>query len=109
MEGFLIVAKAENCLTPNSGVSSLTAPVNTLAWTLKSWWALLLPEVPGRWADRHRAEKPRVIRMEFKAFANAFVMIPCQVIRTGRKLVLRVLGWNPHSMTFFRLVSGLRR
>ena len=23
-------------------------------------------------------------------------LIPCQVIRTGRKLVLRVLGWNPH-------------
>ena len=50
-----------------------------------------------------------MLRMEFKAFANAFVMIPCQVIRTGRKLVLRVLGWNPHLMTFFRLVSRLRR
>ena len=112
----------ENLLAQlKGGVSSLTAPVNTLesngawmvmtslAWTLKSWWALLLPEAPGRWADRHRAEKLRVLRMEFKAFANAFVMIPCQVIRTGRKLVLRVLGWNPHLMTFFRLMSRLRQ
>jgi hypothetical protein len=69
---------------------------------------LLLPE-SGRWADRHREEKQRVLRMEFKAFATAFVLIPCQVIRTGRKLVLRVMGWNPHLMTFFRMVSRLRQ
>jgi hypothetical protein len=70
---------------------------------------LLLPESPGRWADRHALEKRRVLGMEFKAFVNAFVMIPCQVVRTGRRLVLRVLGWNPQLMTFFRLVSRLRR
>jgi hypothetical protein len=39
---------------------------------------------------------------------NAFVRIPCQVIRTGRKLVLRLLGWNPHLSIFFRLLSRLR-
>ena len=112
----------ENLLAQlKGGVSALTAPVNTLesngawmvmtalAWTLKAWWALMLPETPGRWQERHRAEKQRVLRMEFKTFVNAFVTIPCQVIRTGGRLVLRVLGWNPHLMTFFRLVSRLRR
>jgi hypothetical protein len=110
----------ENLLAQlHGGVSALQAPVNTLesnwawmvmtalAWTLKAWWALLLPAAPGRWQQRHREEKQRVLRMEFKTFVNAFVLIPCQVIRTGRKLVLRLLGWNPHLSIFFRLLSCL--
>jgi hypothetical protein len=32
-----------------------------------------------------------------------------KVIQSGRRLVLRVLGWNPWLMTFFRLVSLLRQ
>jgi hypothetical protein len=112
----------ENLLAQlHGGVRALQAPVNTLdsngawmvmaalAWTLKAWWALLLPESPGRWQAQHQEEKQRVLRMEFKSFVNAFVTIPCQVIRTGGKLVLRVLCWNPHLMTFFRLVTRLRR
>jgi Transposase DDE domain group 1 len=111
----------ENLLAQlHGGVRALSAPVNTLesngawmvmtalAWTLKAWWALMLPEPPGRWQGQHREEKHRVLRLEFRAFVNAFVTIPCQVLRTGRRLVLRVLGWNPHLMTFFRLVSRLR-
>ena len=104
----------------HGGVRALSAPVNTLesngawmvmtalAWTLKAWWALLLPVSPGRWRDAHREEKRRVLRMEFKAFAHAFVAIPCRVVRTGRRIVLRLLGWNPHLKTFFRLLAGLR-
>jgi hypothetical protein len=111
----------ENLLAQlKGGVRALSAPVNTLesngawmvmtalAWTLKAWWALALPERPGRWRDRHLAEKRRVLRMEFKTFVNAFVRILCQVIRTGRRTVLRVLGWNPDRMTFFRLLTRLR-
>ena len=67
------------------------------------------PESPGRWQKHHREEKYRVLRMEFKTFVNAFVTIPCQVLRTGRRVVLRLLGWNPHLMTFFRLVTRLRQ
>jgi hypothetical protein len=101
-------------------VHALKAPVNTLesnwawmvmtalAWTLKAWWALVLPE-SRRWQEHHQDEKRRVLGMEFKTFVNAFVMIPCQVIRTGRKVVLRMLGWNPHVPIFFRLLSRLRQ
>lgn len=112
----------ENLLAQlHDGVRALQAPVNTLesngawmvmtalAWNLKAWWALMLPESPGRWQAHHRAEKQRVLRLEFRSFVNVFVTIPCQVIRTGRKVVLRVLGWNPNLMTFFRLLSRLRR
>jgi len=111
----------ENLLAElHGGVCALQAPVNTLesngawmvmtalAWTLKAWWALMLP-VSDRWQKDHGEEKDRVLRLEFKAFVNAFVTIPCEVIRTGRRLVLRVLGWNPYLMTFFRLVSVLRQ
>ena len=111
----------ENLLAElHGGVRALQAPVNTLesngawmvmtslAWTLKAWWALMLP-VSDRWQKEHGEEKHRVLRLEFKSFVNAFVTIPCEVLQTGRRLVLRVLGWNPYLMTFFRLVSHLRQ
>ena len=111
----------ENVLAElHGGVRALQAPVNTLesngawmvmtslAWTLKAWWALMLP-VSDRWQKEHGEEKHRVLRSEFKSFVNAFVTIPCEVLRTGRRVVLRVLGWNPYLMTFFRLVSHLRQ
>jgi hypothetical protein len=66
----------------------------SLAWTLKAWLALRLPEA-GRWKERHRAEKQTVLRMEFKKFVNALVRVPCQIVRTGRRIVYRLLAWNP--------------
>jgi hypothetical protein len=111
----------ENLLAQLSGgVRALRAPVDNLesnwaymvmtalAWNLKAWWALTLPEQPGRWHERHQAEKRWVLRLEFKTFVNAFVRLPCQIIRTGRRLVYRLLGWNPHQPIFFRLVDVLR-
>ena len=111
----------ENLLAQLSGgVRALRAPADNLvsnwaymvmtalAWDLKAWWALLLPEAPGRWQERHRAEKRWVLRLEFKTFVNAFVRIPCQIVRTGRRLVYRLLSWNPHLPIFFRLVERLR-
>jgi hypothetical protein len=103
-----------------SGVPALRTPVNTLesnwaymvmtalAWNLKAWWALSLPESPGRWQERHRQDKQWALRLEFRTFLNAFVLLPCQIIRTGRKLIYRVLSWNPHLSIFFRLVNKLR-
>ena len=48
-----------------------------------------------------------MLRLEFKTFVNAFVRLPCQIIRTGRKLVYRLLSWNPYQLIFFRLVDAL--
>jgi hypothetical protein len=111
----------ENLLAQlQGGVRALHAPVDnlesngaymvmtSLAWNLKAWWALMLPEQPGRWHEKHRAEKRWVLRIEFKTFVNAFVRLPCQIIRTSRKLVYRLLGWNPYQPIFFRLVEVLR-
>ena len=82
--------------------------MTALAWNLKAWWALTLPDERGSQAARCREEKEWVLGLEFKTFVNAFVRLPCQVIRTGRKLVYRLLGWNPHLSIFFRLVAALR-
>ncbi len=102
------------------GVCALQAPVDNLvsnwaymvmtalAWNLKAWLALQLPEQPGRWAERHRAEKQTVLTMEFKTFVNAFVRLPCQIIRTSRKLVYRLLSWNPWQPVLFRVLDVLR-
>jgi hypothetical protein len=102
------------------GVRALQAPVNTLAsnwafmvmtalaWNLKAWWAMTLPDPPGRWQQRHREQKQWALKLEFKSFLNAFVLLPCQIIKTGRKLIYRLLSWNPHLNIFFRLINRLK-
>lgn len=103
-----------------NGMHALKAPVDnlvsnwaymvmtTLAWNLKAWAALMLPENPGRWQNKHRTEKTWLLNLEFKAFINALVAIPCQIVRQARRLVFRVLAYNPHQHLFFRLLDALR-
>ncbi len=111
----------ENLLAQlHGGVRALTAPVDNLvsnwaymvmtalAWNLKAWWALTLPEEPGRWQAKYRADKLWVLGIEFKTFVNAFMRQACQIVRTARQLVYRLLAWNPYQPIFFRLVSVLR-
>jgi hypothetical protein len=78
----------------------------SLAWTLKAWFALWLP-AEGRWADKYAAEKQSVLMLEFKRFRQAFLELPCQIIRTGRRLVYRLLSWNRWLPVFFRGVQAL--
>jgi len=101
------------------GVQAMTMPVDTLAsngaymvmaslaWTLKAWAALLLPE-NGRWAKKHREEKRKLLRMEYATFVQAFVQMPAMIVRTGRRIVYRVLSWAPWRHVFFRLLDQLR-
>jgi hypothetical protein len=102
------------------GVGATRMPVDTLlsnwaymvmaalAWTLKAWFALRLPTT-GRWAARHAAEKVAVLRMQFKTFLHAFLLVPVQVVRTSRRLVFRLLAWNPWQAVFFRGFDRLRQ
>jgi hypothetical protein len=101
-----------------SGVKALAMPVDGLvsnwaymvmaglAWSLKAWAALLLPEHP-RWAGRHRAEKRSLLRMEFSTFCVALIQVPCQIVRGARRIVYRLLSWNPWQGAFLRLVERL--
>lgn len=102
-----------------NGPRSLTAPVDnlysnwaymlmaSLGWTLKAWIALSLPET-GRWKDSRRKEKRELLRMEFRTFVTAMIRIPCQIVRTGRRLIFRLLNGNNRQPTFWRLVDALQ-
>jgi hypothetical protein len=101
------------------GVRSLTAPVDSLvsnwaymvmtslAWNLKAWLALSLPET-GRDSEQRRDEKRTVLRMEFRTFVNGLVRMPCQIVRTGRQLMYRLLNWSRWQAVLFRAVDALR-
>jgi hypothetical protein len=100
------------------GVKALAMPVDTLvsnwaylvmaslAWSLKAWAALLVPE-HGRWSEKHRAEKRCLVRMEFSTFCVALIQVPCQIVRTSRRIIYRLLSWNPWQGVFLRLVERL--
>ena len=95
---------------------ALSAPVDTLlsnwafmvmaslAWSLKAWMALLLPS-NGPLA----AKKQQLLRMEFTTFRRAMLAIPAQIVKTGRRIIYRVLAWNPWLKTFFRLLDQLNQ
>lgn len=100
-----------------SGVRALHSPLNTLeanwaymviaalAWSIKAWFALLLPASP-RWRDKHEAERDEILRMEFRTFLNRLILVPVQVVRTGRRLVLRFLAWRPELHILVRFLNG---
>jgi hypothetical protein len=102
-----------------NGARAFHAPVNTLnanwaymvmtslAWTLKAWMGHSLPVTP-RWRARHLAEKRRILTMEFRTFVNSFITMPCQIVRTGRKLIYRLLSFNPCLPLFFRFDDALK-
>jgi hypothetical protein len=78
-----------------------------LAWSLKAWFALSVPESP-RHKEAHRQQKRQLLRMEFKRFVNAIILMPCQIVRSGRRLIFRLLSWNPWQGVFLRVVHALR-
>jgi hypothetical protein len=57
----------------------------------------MLPEAQGRGHPREarRRQKRDVVRMEFKRFVNAIVRLPCQILRTGRRILYRLLSYSP--------------
>jgi hypothetical protein len=101
-----------------SGVKALTTPVDnlvsnwaymvmaSLAWILKAWAALLVPVTP-RHAQKHEGEKRSLLRMEFATFRAAVIEMPCQIVRSGKRLIYRLLSWTPWQGVFLRLVERL--
>jgi hypothetical protein len=102
-----------------NGVHALKAPVDnlvsnwaymvmaSLAWSLKAWAALWVPVTP-RHAAEHQSQKREWLRMEFATFRAAVIAMPCQIIRTGRRWIYRLLSWTPWQGMFLRLVERLQ-
>lgn len=102
-----------------SGVNALRMPLGdlvsnwaysviaTLAWNLSRWIGLVLP-VCGRWRARHADERRQVLKMRFRTFVQRLMLLPAQVLTTGRRLVVRLLDWNPWRHVFFRAIDSVR-
>jgi hypothetical protein len=94
-----------------SGVQALRLPVKTLvsnwaymvigalAWSFKAWLALLQPQAEHRQA---------LLMMEFKKFLQELMLLPCQILRAGRRLIYRLLQWNPWVAVLVRSVEVIR-
>lgn len=102
-----------------SGVNALRMPLGdlhsnwaysviaTLAWNLSRWIGLVLP-IHGRWKSKHSDEKRQVIAMRFRTFVQRMMLVPAQILKTGRRLVVRLLDWNPWRHVLFRAIDSVR-
>jgi Transposase DDE domain group 1 len=94
-----------------NGVNAMRMPVDdrlsnwaylvmsSLAWNLKAWFALLMP-------NRRRGQE--LLRMEFRSFLHAIVLLPVPIVRAGRRIVYRLLGYNDWLRDLFGTWERLR-
>ncbi len=94
-----------------NGVNAMRMPVDnlmsnwaymviaSLAWNMKAWYGLLTP---------NKLLGHQIIRMEFKRFYNSFIKIPCLVIKTGRRIVYRFVGYNRYLEDFFKTFNAMK-
>lgn len=94
-----------------SGVGALRVPVYdlvsngaymviaSLAWSLKAWFGMTLPRAPDR---------TDIVRMQFKRFVHAVMLVPCQ-LRTARRTVLRIVGYTSRARLLFRSMQATAR
>jgi hypothetical protein len=95
-----------------NGVNAMRMPVNDLlsnwaymvmaasAWNLKAWYGLLTP-------DRERGLE--LVNMEFRRFLQAIIQLPCQIVRTSRRVIYRILGYNSWLKDFFATWERLQQ
>jgi hypothetical protein len=95
-----------------NGVNAMRMPVNdllsnwaymvmtALAWNLKAWFGLLMP---------NRERGMELVKMEFRRFLHAVILLPCQIVRTARRIIYRILGYNGWLSDFFATWERLLR
>ncbi len=100
----------ENIVSQLKQMGALSAPLYTLtsngaymvmaslAWNLKAWLALSLTETgPPKAKAQRRAEKHRMLRMDFSTFRQTLIQIPTQIIRGDKAIDLSPVGLVPGS------------
>jgi hypothetical protein len=87
---------------PSDGLVSNWAymVIAALAWNLKAWFGLMAPT---------KALRNTILRMEFKTFVNGFILIPCQIVNTGRRLIYQVLSYSRSLEDFFGIFDCIRQ
>jgi hypothetical protein len=74
--------------------------IASLAWDLEAWFGLIMSWRPLGLS---------IVRMEFKRFLNTFMRIPCVIIKTGRRIIHRIVGCNDklrHVVDFTRALKS---
>lgn len=74
--------------------------IGALAWNLKAWLALVLPA---------HLKPERILRMEYRSFLRSLIMMPAQILHTGRRLVFRFLGVNHWTRLLIEGMHALKR
>lgn len=74
--------------------------IGALAWNIKAWTGLLLPESMGA---------RTILKMEFRRFLDEVILVPTQIVRTGRRLVFRLLAVNSWTMLLLEGTQRLKR
>ena len=95
-----------------NGVNALRVPVYDLvsnwaymviasmAWTLKAWMGLVQPR---------ESDRDDLLKMKFKKFLNYVMLVPCQVVRGARRVMIRVLAYTDRVRLLFETISAARR
>ena len=95
-----------------NGVNAMRMPVDNLlsnwaymvmaalAWNLKAWWALMV---------RFRDRQTELLMMEFRRFQQAMIWLPTQIVRQGRQIIYRLMGYNDWLKDFFSAWEFVRR
>lgn len=95
-----------------NGVNALRVPVYdlvsnwaymviaSLAWTLKAWMGLVQPR---------ESDRDDLLRMKFKKFLNCMMLVPCQVVHTARRVMMRVLAYTSGVRLLFETIWAARR
>jgi hypothetical protein len=94
--GVKALAPASDTLLSNWALMTIAS----LAWDLKAWFGLLMP---------YRPLGLSIVRMEFKKFLNTFIRIPCLIIRAGRQICYRIIGYNnklKHVIGFSQMIKA---
>lgn len=74
--------------------------IAALAWNLKAWYGLLVP---------NRERGIELVKMEFRRFLHSIMLLPCQIVRTARRVIYRILGYNGWLVDFFATWKRLQR
>lgn len=74
--------------------------IAALAWNIKAWAGLLLPETMGA---------RTLLRMEFRRFLNELILLPAQILKTGRRLIFRLQAVNRWTTMLLEGTQRLKR
>ena len=95
-----------------NGVNAMRMPVNdlvsnwaymvmaALSWNLKAWFAMMVS---------NKDRRTELLRMEFRRFQQAMILLPAQIVVQGRRIVYRLLAYNSWLTDFFAAWEFIRR